>query len=476
MSVLILALTVPGCHGGSPGGAPNKGAVTGAGQTVVAGATSGSATAVCPGQPAGAKVLTLSTNDNVALSAVEMGSGSKGVLLVPEVGERGKCGWMPYATELAGKGLRVLVFDMPCQGGSACPKPSTGSGSSSGSSSGSGSGSGSGSADSTGGFGDEGIQAVDTALNELHTDGAKTVVVVGASGGATTALAAEAGPAASTAPGVTAVVALSADELGDLPAAAPTIHVPVLMAVADGDPNVSANDERKVFDALAAPPALRTLDVQPNGAGHGWELLDGQGFKDKVTAFVTGYLTADYTVWGTGSRTIVLSNESDQDQWAWQTYAGHFVAEGYKVAMWDYADQDPVANLAAIVADLRAHGSGPLFLLGASKGGKVSLVAAAGIKPPVTAVVTLSAEATMNPNSIDVASYVKRLTCPVLLLTAPQDGYGSADAAKTFQADLPNLVRVVTYDNAGADHGTQLLTGPEGPKVTADIDAYLKAR
>jgi pimeloyl-ACP methyl ester carboxylesterase len=112
-----------------------------------------------------------------------------------------------------------------------------------------------------------------------------------------------------------------------------------------------------------------------------------------------------------------------------------------------------------------------VFLLGASKGGKVGLVAAAGIKPPVAAVVTLSAEATLSPD-IDISTYVKQLTCPVFLLTAVKDGYGSADAAKTFQADLPNLVRVRTYD--GVDHGTQLLTGAEGAKVTADVDAFLK--
>jgi pimeloyl-ACP methyl ester carboxylesterase len=167
----------------------------------------------------------------------------------------------------------------------------------------------------------------------------------------------------------------------------------------------------------------------------------------------------------------VLSNESDQDQRSWQAYADHLVGEGYKVAMWDYAEQDPVANLTAIVADLRAHGSGPVFLLGASKGGKASLIAAAGIKPPVTAVVTLSAEATLSPD-LDVSSYVKQLTCPVLLLTAAQDGYGSADAAKTFQTDLPNLAHTLTYD--GSDHGTHLLTGVNGAKVVADIDAFLK--
>ncbi|WP_370365605.1 hypothetical protein [Catenulispora sp. GP43] len=435
MSALVLALAVAGCHGGSPRTAA-PGRVT---QTPV--------TAACPGQPAGARALTLTTDDSLTLPAVEMGRGARGVVLVPEAGSRGECGWMPYAGELAAKGLHVLVFDLPCQGAGTCPKTGPGPA--------------------------EDVSAVDTALNELHSAGVTTIVLAGASAGATAALAAEAGPAADSAPGVAAVVALSADELGTLPAEAPTIHVPVFMAVADGDTNVSTADERDLFAALAAPPVLKTLDVRPGGSGHGWDLLADKGFEGAVTDYITARLSAGYTVWGTGARTIVLSNESDQDQWSWQAYADHLVGEGYKVAMWDYSDQDPVANLTAMVAGLRAHGSGPVFLLGASKGGKISLVAAAGIKPPVTAVVTLSAEATLSPN-IDVSTYVRKLTCPVLLLTAAQDGYGSADAAKTFQADLPNLAHVLTYD--GSDHGTQLLSGADGTNVIADVDAFLKVR
>jgi len=443
-TVLILALAVAGCHGGSPRTVP-----TGAHGTV---ATTSPATQACPDQPPGARVLTLTTNDNLTLSAVEIGGGARGVLLAPEAGTRGECGWMAYAGRLAAKGLHVLLFDMPCQGTSTCPKSAAD--------------------DGQPGFGEEGIVAVDTALNELHSAGARTIVMVGASAGASTALAAEAGTAASSAPGVAAVVALSADELGPLPSEASTIHVPVFMAVADGDEYVSTADERKLFDALAAPPSLRTLEVRPVGAGHGWDLLADDGFTSEVTDFITAHLAADYTVWGAGAKTIVLSNQSDEDQASWQAYADHLVGEGYKVVMWDYTDQDPVTNLGAIVADLRAHGSGPVLLVGASQGAKTSLVAAAGIKPPVAAVVTLSAEATLNPG-IDVSSYVRRLTCPVLLLTAAQDGYGSADAAKTFQADLPNLARTLTY--GGSDHGTQLLNGSNGATVIADIDVFLKA-
>jgi len=455
---LVLALSVAGCFGGSPrAGAPRSS--SGASPKV----TSSSARAACFGQPADARPVTIPTADGGQLTALEMGRGTKGVLLVPEAGSTGKCGWMSYATELAGKGMRVLTFDMPCHGGSSCP--STASSSPSGPSANTGS-------DTTPGFGDEGVVAVDAALDVLRADGAASAVVVGASAGATTALAAEVGLAATTATGAKAVVALSADELGNLTDNASTIYVPTLMAVADGDKYVATTDERKLFDGLGTPASIKTLDVRPSGAGHGWDLLADPGFKNQVTAFITAQLATDYTVWGTGSRTVVLSNESDQHQTSWQAYAAHLVNEGYRVVMWDYESQDPVTGLTAMVADVRAHGAGPVFLMGASKGGKTTLVAAADLKPPAAGVVTLSAEARL-AGGVDVSPYVKRLTCPLLLLTAAQDGYGSADAAKTFQADIPNLAHTLTYD--GSDHGTALLYGVHGSATIPAIDAFLKA-
>ncbi|NUR59996.1 MAG: alpha/beta hydrolase [Catenulispora sp.] len=387
--------------------------------------------------------MTLTAADGSSFAGLEFGAGPKGVLLVPEAGRQGKCGWVSYAAELAAKGLHVITFDMPSYG-----------------------------TDSTPGFGDAGVHAIDTALGELRSQGATTVVLVGASAGATTALAAVESQVAGSAPGVTSVVALSADELGDLPSKASAIHVPTLLAVADGDRYVSTTDERKLFDALATPPAIKTLDVLPAGTGHGWDLLSDQAFKDKVTTFITTQLATGYTVWGADPRTVVLSNQSDEDQDTWQQYADHLVAEGYRVAMWDYGTRDPVSALSDLVKALRAQQAGPVFLIGASKGGKTSLVAAAGITPPVTAVVTLSAETEL-ASGIDVSTYVKRLTCPVLLLTADQDGYGSASAAKTFQADLPTLAHTTTYPGSG--HGTALLSGANGPKAIADIDAFLKA-
>jgi dienelactone hydrolase len=442
----FLALTTVGCSAGGSRPAPGRS---------VAGSTTGSHASAspphCSGQEASAHALTLTASDGSSFAGLEFGAGPKGVLLVPEAGRLGKCGWVSYATELAAKGLHVITFDMPSSVSSSVSSSGT---------------------DLAPGFGDAGVNVIDIVLDELRSKGATTVVLVGASAGATTALAAVESQAVGSAPGVTSVVALSADELGDLPSKASSIHVPTLMAVADGDRYIAVADERRLFDALATPPAIKTLEVLPAGSGHGWDLLADQAFKDRVTAFITTQLATGYTVWGTGPRTIVLSNQSDENQDAWQPYADHLVAEGYRVVMWDYATNDPVSALSDLVQTLRTQQAGPIFLVGASRGGKTSLVAAADITPPVTAVVTLSAEAVL-ASGIDVSPYVKRLTCPVLLLTAEQDAYGSASAAKTFQADLPTLARTVTYP--GSDHGTALLSGTNGAKTVADIDAFLKA-
>ena len=444
----LVALTTVGCSaGGSGGSGGSRSAPALSAGSPTNGSPTSSAAPPCPGQPASARSLTLTAADGSSFAALEFGTGPKGVLLVPEAGHLGKCGWVSYATELAAKGLHVITFDMP----------------SSVSSSGT---------DSAPGFGDAGVNVIDIVLDELRSKGARTVVLVGASAGATTALAAVEDSGAGPAPGVTSVAALSADELGDLPSKASTIHVPTLMAVADGDRYIASADERKLFDSLATPLAIKTLEVLPAGSGHGWDLVTDKAFKDKVTTFIMTQLATGYTVWGTGPRTVVLSNQSDENQTAWQPYADHLVAEGFRVVMWDYATNDSVSALTDLVTALRAQQAGPVFLIGASRGGKTSLVAAAGITPPVSAVVTLSAEAVL-ASGLDVSTYVKRLTCPVLLLTAEQDGYGSASAAKTFQADLPTLAHTVTYP--GSDHGTALLSGANGTKVIADIDAFLNA-
>jgi pimeloyl-ACP methyl ester carboxylesterase len=112
-----------------------------------------------------------------------------------------------------------------------------------------------------------------------------------------------------------------------------------------------------------------------------------------------------------------------------------------------------------------------MVLMGASEGAKASLVAAAGMQPPVVGVVSLSAEAYLK-GGIDVASYIAKIPCSLLLLTSTDDKYGSAPAAHSFLAAArTGQARLVTLP--GAAHGTALLQPPTATDAQAAVDGFL---
>ncbi len=201
---------------------------------------------------AASRLVTIRTGDGVRLAAFVAGTGSRGVLLVPEAGSAGACGWWPYAAYLASRGFRVLAFDHRCQGTSECP------------------------ADGPGLLAD-----IATAARVLRVAGASRVALLGASQGGSEVLIAAARRASGTGPvaGVAALCELD-QQLAAPPGprttveAAAVVRVPVLLAVAPDDPYVSLAGTRALFAALGARAADRHLLVQQAGAGHGWEMLD----------------------------------------------------------------------------------------------------------------------------------------------------------------------------------------------------------
>lgn len=246
---MAAVLTAAGCHGGTPRATSADSAA----------ATRSTSALPCGLGDGTARAVRITSSDGAGLAALEEGTGSRGVVLVPEAGPRGKCGWTDYAASLAASGLRVLMFDGPCQGGSSCPASG----------------------------GDPG-SAVAAAAARLRADGAAAVVLVGASAGATAALDAVAGGGVPA----HAVVALSADELGGLPSKASSVSLPVLMAVAQDDRYVSVDDTRRLFAALGTASSRKSLEILPAGSGHGWDLLTDPAFSARVTAFVTANLAS----------------------------------------------------------------------------------------------------------------------------------------------------------------------------------------
>jgi len=174
-------------------------------------------------------------------------------------------------------------------------------------------------------------------------------------------------------------------------------------------------------------------------------------------------------VLGTGTVTVVLSEQSDELLCSWLPFAHHLTGRGFQVAVWDF-NGDPVTELTAVVTALRATGHSQIILAGASEGAKASLIAATRLRPPPLGVLSLSAEADLQ--GTPVAPAVHRLPCPALLITARGDQYGAADAARTFAGTAPRG-RVQLDLVPGTDHGTALVAGPGSAAVLARIDAFL---
>jgi pimeloyl-ACP methyl ester carboxylesterase len=174
---------------------------------------------------------------------------------------------------------------------------------------------------------------------------------------------------------------------------------------------------------------------------------------------------------GTGPRVVVLSEQSDEDLCSWLPLAARLAAAGYRAVLWDYGGNLPPDELAVLVRALRGSGATRIALMGASEGAKASLIAGAQIRPAVAGVVSLSAEYTLGPG-ISVAGYVRHLQCPLLLVTALQDDFAAAPAARQYLALAPAAAKsLVTVP--GSDHGTALLSGRSAATVLPAVLAFL---
>jgi len=265
MLAAAFALSVAGCRGSGAGSVAGGARPTATATVTEPAANAGTATSpstfspgpvteVCGPPNAPGRLTTIRASDGVRLAAIEVGSGERGVVLIPELGAAGKCGWWDYAAYLASRGFRVVLFDHRCTGESSCPPSGTAP---------------------------AGLTSdIQGAVIRLRQQGATAIALLGASQGGAEALIAATLPQR----GLTGVAALSADELSTSLAADPypatalaaaaRLRLPVLFAVAKGDPYVSVQQTRQLYQEAGS--RHKQLVILGPEQGHGWDLVTAQ--------------------------------------------------------------------------------------------------------------------------------------------------------------------------------------------------------
>jgi pimeloyl-ACP methyl ester carboxylesterase len=191
-------------------------------------------------------------------------------------------------------------------------------------------------------------------------------------------------------------------------------------------------------------------------------------------------------VFGQGTTAVVLSHMLPADQRSWFDLAGRLADEGYVVLTYDFRGYCPGGDggcsqgerdISAIWQDVlgaidlvRERGADRVVLIGASMGGTASLVAAGQPGTDVEAVITLSAPTSIEGLVAD-GQLMQTISAGKLFVAGVGD-FGAAQAAQELYSisPPPKRVEIVPAD----DHGTDLLTGPQGEVVKRLIETTLE--
>ena len=197
--------------------------------------------------------------DGIVLAGAVYGSGPRGVVLAPESGGS-HCGWLPFIKHLVGAGYHVLAYDLRGRGESLALDPKA--------------------------WPIHYERDVVGAVRKLRALGARTVVVVGASLGGASVLAAG--------PKLTQIAAGIMDfsgepDLANAAASLPNITLPLLVIGSRTDVYADAQTSRRVMATVASKD--KQLLLLPGG-GHGWDLVQNDPNAAHARTVVLRWLAA----------------------------------------------------------------------------------------------------------------------------------------------------------------------------------------
>jgi pimeloyl-ACP methyl ester carboxylesterase len=184
-------------------------------------------------------------------------------------------------------------------------------------------------------------------------------------------------------------------------------------------------------------------------------------------------------VFGRGRTAVVLAHQSDGMLCQWMPYATRLARLGYLTLAFDFRNAGSSqtrhypanirygGDVAGAVAEVRRRGARKVFVVGASLGGSAALQAAANVRPPVAAVVSVSGAADLS----NALKSVRSLTAPVLYLAGSGDVDFAKDARRLYDA-TPKAHRAITILD-DSRHGTSLVA--RNAKARQLIESFLRS-
>lgn len=182
------------------------------------------------------------------------------------------------------------------------------------------------------------------------------------------------------------------------------------------------------------------------------------------------------TIFGNGTKGVVLAHMFPADQSSWFRFAGELSSRGFQVLTFNfrgYGESQGDKEIGIIDRDVRSaarfltdRGARSIGLVGASMGGTAALIAAATL--PVDAVATISAPVTFR--GLDASTSVATVNASKLFIAAKDDGEAADAADRLFRASTPPRdIQIL----AGNDHGTDIFEGSSGEEVTTLVIDFL---
>jgi dienelactone hydrolase len=227
--------------------------------------------------------------------------------------------------------------------------------------------------------------------------------------------------------------------------------------------------ERSPTTTNAAPSAQAKLPEPVRdcpGAGGGW----------RTVTFHAHGSSIDGAVLGEGDVGVVFANDSCNSACGWTSFARQLAGQGMRVLLFEYDDesQAPGEALAAGRA-LRDTGAKRLAIVGASIGGRAVVQATSRNHTEFAAAVSLSAERTVGANLREILPLARHVRTPSLYVGSRDDGYTffGRDTRQLHAATPAKVNRMLLV--GGGDHGVDLLSDDNGPRVRATILAFLEA-